>query len=182
MENINGFILDRQLVKQLGLNKAALICMLWDKSQFYTADQKGYFYMSRDDMQNETGIGKSAIMRYCKEFVDMGIINEIVFKAGNKANRYKFLKHPLAILSNCHNSPIQSTCQDLAIQSKQLAIHERALAIQLTPEPTVQSNRRNEKTVTTALAADNDRSQTVLRSYLTPLEIWMDESKQYKHK
>ena len=111
---INGFILDRQLLDALGLNKAAFICMMYDKYQFYKKqnllDADGYFYISRPDMMKETGLGLTAVTKYTKEFFDAGIIGVQVINAGNRANRYTLLTDSKEyILKNMqnNNSPIQ---------------------------------------------------------------------------
>lgn len=111
---INGFILDRELLDALGLNKAAFICMMYDKYQFYKKqnllDTDGYFYISRPDMMKETGLGLTAVTKYTKEFSDAGIIGVQVINAGNRANRYTLLTDSKEyILKNMqnNNSPIQ---------------------------------------------------------------------------
>jgi hypothetical protein len=111
---INGFILDRELLDALGLNKAAFICMMYDKYQFYKKqnllDADGYFYISRPDMMKETGLGLTAVTKYTKEFFDAGIIGVQVINAGNRANRYTLLTDSKEyILKNMqnNNSPIQ---------------------------------------------------------------------------
>ena len=107
---INGFILDRELLDTLGLNKATFICMMYDKYQFYKKqkllDTDGYFYISRPDMMKETGLGLTAVTKYTKEFSDAGILGVQVINAGNKANRYTLLTDSKEyILKNM--SPIQ---------------------------------------------------------------------------
>ena len=110
---INGFILDRELLNALGLNKATFICMMYDKYQFYKKqkllDTDGYFYISRPDMMKETGLGLTAVTKYTKEFCDTGILGVQVINAGNKANRYTLLTDTKEyIIKNMqnNNSPI----------------------------------------------------------------------------
>jgi hypothetical protein len=50
----------------------------------------------------------------------------------------------------------------------------------VSPNTDVQQPLTDRKNVTTALTADNGGGQTVLRSFSTPLEVWMNEAKQYK--
>jgi hypothetical protein len=110
---INGFILDRELLDALGLNKATFICMMYDKYQFYKKqnllDADGYFYISRPDMMKETGLGLTIVTKYTKEFSNAGILGVQIINAGNKANRYTLLTDSKEyILKNMqnNNSPI----------------------------------------------------------------------------
>jgi hypothetical protein len=83
--NITGYIIDEQLVNQLG-KAGILLCYYINQHNFYQVN--GVFYKTRPAITKATTISINAQLDYEQQLIKLGLLSVFTIK-GDKANRFK---------------------------------------------------------------------------------------------